>query len=276
MNFQNDEDDDDSKILQKPSHYCEYINESADFYSLSPKKNNNYEKFLNIKFNEFEYSKETRLENTNLIDLSVKTEPSPIEDFTPHNTYPDSNFSQYQTTSRYYSQYYPDEDTLKEIKRELHPLSEFKEEDDLGNHLGYCEFSPNDTFSTIPKKRKRSQRKSRNNDSPKSWDESGKSPTLRKIRKKGHQTTEELQNQRVMANVRERQRTQSLNEAFSSLRKIIPTLPSDKLSKIQTLKLAARYIDFLDQVLKCENDDHKQDTDNEDSSIGEYYYNLCD
>lgn len=46
---------------------------------------------------------------------------------------------------------------------------------------------------------------------------------------------------RSMANVRERQRTQSLNEAFGSLRKIIPTLPSDKLSKIQTLKLALRY-----------------------------------
>lgn len=51
---------------------------------------------------------------------------------------------------------------------------------------------------------------------------------------------EDMQSQRVMANVRERQRTQSLNEAFASLRKIIPTLPSDKLSKIQTLKLASR------------------------------------
>ena len=57
-----------------------------------------------------------------------------------------------------------------------------------------------------------------------------------------------FQTQRVLANVRERQRTQSLNEAFTSLRKIIPTLPSDKLSKIQTLKLATRYIDFLYQV----------------------------
>jgi len=56
-----------------------------------------------------------------------------------------------------------------------------------------------------------------------------------------------------MANVRERQRTQSLNDAFSQLRKIIPTLPSDKLSKIQTLRLATRYIDFLYQVLR--NDD---------------------
>jgi hypothetical protein len=69
-----------------------------------------------------------------------------------------------------------------------------------------------------------------------------------KLRRKS-QSFEELQSQRIQANVRERQRTQSLNEAFASLRKIIPTLPSDKLSKIQTLKLAARYIDFLYQVL---------------------------
>jgi len=61
-------------------------------------------------------------------------------------------------------------------------------------------------------------------------------------------------NQRVMANVRERQRTQSLNDAFSQLRKIIPTLPSDKLSKIQTLRLATRYIDFLYQVLRNDDD----------------------
>ncbi|MBN3321462.1 TWST2 protein, partial [Atractosteus spatula] len=71
------------------------------------------------------------------------------------------------------------------------------------------------------------------------------------------QSYEELQNQRVLANVRERQRTQSLNEAFASLRKIIPTLPSDKLSKIQTLKLAARYIDFLYQVLQSDEMDNK-------------------
>ncbi|KAB1276401.1 Twist-related protein 1 [Camelus dromedarius] len=68
---------------------------------------------------------------------------------------------------------------------------------------------------------------------------------------------QELQTQRVMANVRERQRTQSLNEAFAALRKIIPTLPSDKLSKIQTLKLAARYIDFLYQVLQSDELDSK-------------------
>lgn len=91
--------------------------------------------------------------------------------------------------------------------------------------------------------------------------ESNASSTKTKIRKKSGATFEEIQNQRVMANVRERQRTQSLNEAFASLRKIIPTLPSDKLSKIQTLKLATRYIDFLFQVLHCniENTDGAED-----------------
>ncbi|XP_058065381.1 protein twist [Anopheles bellator] len=74
-------------------------------------------------------------------------------------------------------------------------------------------------------------------------------PRIRKRQSKESIRYEDLQSQRVMANVRERQRTQSLNEAFASLRKIIPTLPSDKLSKIQTLKLASRYIDFLYRVL---------------------------
>lgn len=78
-----------------------------------------------------------------------------------------------------------------------------------------------------------------------------------KIRRKSPQSYEELQKARVLANVRERQRTQSLNEAFSSLRKIIPTLPSDKLSKIQTLKLAIRYIDFLYQVLDTDAHDQR-------------------
>ncbi|XP_055334752.1 twist-related protein-like isoform X2 [Paramacrobiotus metropolitanus] len=63
-------------------------------------------------------------------------------------------------------------------------------------------------------------------------------------------SSEDLQEQRMLANVRERQRTQSLNDAFCSLRKVVPTLPSDKLSKIQTLKLASRYIDFLCHVLQ--------------------------
>jgi hypothetical protein len=64
---------------------------------------------------------------------------------------------------------------------------------------------------------------------------------------------EDAQPVRQLANVRERQRTESLNEAFDKLRKIVPTLPSDKLSKIQTLKLATKYIEFLYTILVCEH-----------------------
>lgn len=71
-----------------------------------------------------------------------------------------------------------------------------------------------------------------------------------KIRRKGA-TEEELKSQRAMANVRERQRTQSLNDAFSLVRKSIPTMPSDKLSKIETLRLATKYICFLHEVVRA-------------------------
>uniref|UniRef100_A0A183D081 BHLH domain-containing protein n=1 Tax=Gongylonema pulchrum TaxID=637853 RepID=A0A183D081_9BILA len=54
--------------------------------------------------------------------------------------------------------------------------------------------------------------------------------------------------QRVAANRRERQRTKELNDAFAILRRIVPSLPSDKMSKIHTLRIAADYIRFLDQM----------------------------
>lgn len=82
-----------------------------------------------------------------------------------------------------------------------------------------------------------------------------------KSRRKTPQSFEDIQHQRIMANVRERQRTQSLNEAFASLRKSIPTLPSDKLSKIQTLKLATRYIDFLCHILSTSSPEAPSDND---------------
>lgn len=109
------------------------------------------------------------------------------------------------------------------------------------------------------RKRKHSSRGLNNNYEYRSDDAEDATSTQRpgKIRKKSPQSFEEVQMQRVMANVRERQRTQSLNEAFASLRKIIPTLPSDKLSKIKTLQLASKYIDFLYQVISV-NDSKPQ------------------
>uniref|UniRef100_A0A672LT31 Scleraxis bHLH transcription factor n=1 Tax=Sinocyclocheilus grahami TaxID=75366 RepID=A0A672LT31_SINGR len=56
--------------------------------------------------------------------------------------------------------------------------------------------------------------------------------------------------QRNIANVRERDRTNSVNTAFTALRTLIPTEPADrKLSKIETLRLASSYISHLGNVL---------------------------
>ncbi|XP_043920653.1 twist-related protein [Protopterus annectens] len=126
--------------------------------------------------------------------------------------------------------------------------------------------SPVDSLSNSEEELDRQQKRcgGRKRRSSRKNGEDSESPTPGKRGKKSSssngsspQSYEELQTQRVMANVRERQRTQSLNEAFAALRKIIPTLPSDKLSKIQTLKLAARYIDFLCQVLQSDELDSK-------------------
>uniref|UniRef100_A0A0K8SIV6 Protein twist n=1 Tax=Lygus hesperus TaxID=30085 RepID=A0A0K8SIV6_LYGHE len=78
-----------------------------------------------------------------------------------------------------------------------------------------------------------------------------------KNRERRRRSSTDSQHQRMVANVRERQRTQSLNDAFACLRNIIPTLPSDKLSKIQTLRLASSYIHFLYRIL--EETDHLQE-----------------
>ncbi|KAL4635634.1 twist-related protein 2-like [Arapaima gigas] len=125
--------------------------------------------------------------------------------------------------------------------------------------------SPVESFGTseeeLDRQQRRSGRKRRHNQ--KLSEEGSVSPGSgsgkrgRRVSPSRAHSYEELQNQRILANVRERQRTQSLNEAFASLRKIIPTLPSDKLSKIQTLKLASRYIDFLYQVLQSDEMDGK-------------------
>lgn len=55
---------------------------------------------------------------------------------------------------------------------------------------------------------------------------------------------------RNAANARERDRTNSVNTAFTALRTMIPTEPADrKLSKIETLRLASSYISHLGNVL---------------------------
>ena len=103
---------------------------------------------------------------------------------------------------------------------------------------------------------------------PKRQQTSETRPPKRPKHRKKPNSYEELQIQRSQANVRERQRTKNLNEAFTELRKIVPTMPSDKLSKIQTLKLASHYIDFLWKIL--ENNDDNSTTKTEQESCNSF------
>ena len=70
------------------------------------------------------------------------------------------------------------------------------------------------------------------------------------------QTTDMLKNEindsnlqvevRHAANMRERRRMQSINDAFDSLRQHIPTLPYEKrLSKVDTLKLTIGWVQHI-------------------------------
>lgn len=75
-----------------------------------------------------------------------------------------------------------------------------------------------------------------------------------------HQMPAEKIIQRVKANKKERRRTQSINQAFSELRRHIPDVPSDtKLSKIKTLRLAISYINHL--MLTLNSDPNQPPTD---------------
>lgn len=78
-------------------------------------------------------------------------------------------------------------------------------------------------------------------------------PSAEKRRRMSRKTTVGsvvIVKQRNAANARERDRTQSVNTAFTALRTLIPTEPVDrKLSKIETLRLASSYISHLANVL---------------------------
>uniref|UniRef100_A0A8C5N0K1 Pancreas transcription factor 1 subunit alpha n=1 Tax=Leptobrachium leishanense TaxID=445787 RepID=A0A8C5N0K1_9ANUR len=72
-------------------------------------------------------------------------------------------------------------------------------------------------------------------------------------RRKRVRSDTELQQLRQAANVRERRRMQSINDAFEGLRSHIPTLPYEKrLSKVDTLRLAIGYINFLSELVQSD------------------------
>ncbi|XP_066496243.1 transcription factor 15-like [Tiliqua scincoides] len=71
-----------------------------------------------------------------------------------------------------------------------------------------------------------------------------------------------LSKQRQAANARERDRTHSVNTAFSALRTLIPTEPADrKLSKIETLRLASSYISHLANMLLLQQQQQQQQSE---------------
>ncbi|CAG9788770.1 unnamed protein product [Diatraea saccharalis] len=169
---------------------------------------------------------------TNLIDLSGSCERPPVQTWLPNVSFDGEEREYAQTQFPVYDQTYQkqysrnlsfDDSNFQEELRPYYENNEIPKLGVIGSWSTTNEISPETEEQRIARKRKSSKRK------PSSY--------------------EEMQVQRVMANVRERQRTQSLNEAFASLRQMIPSLPSDKLSKIQTLQLATRYIEFLYHIL---------------------------
>lgn len=174
-----------------------------------------------------------------LMDLTNSTDKF-LPSYPPHQDLPN-----YAYSPRPDLLFYDDSQKVFEEERKLENPSQFQE-----FVTPYIKVEPSDEELPVLKSRSfNRKRKSVSSDE----ENSNFSCNKPKSRRKAPQSYEDIQHQRVMANVRERQRTQSLNEAFASLRKSIPTMPSDKLSKIQTLKLAARYIDFLYNVLSNEN-----------------------
>lgn len=194
-----------------------------------------------------------------LMDLTGSNEkylPTTLPHENPHSAFNIYNYNHpkevnmYQNDVRFYNGFHDDRIITNHY-------SDSRQSQTFDYQETYIKTEPSDESADEPVIKSRSigrKRKSLESD-----DENNFSKT--KSRRKSPQSYEDLQTQRIMANVRERQRTQSLNEAFASLRKSIPTLPSDKLSKIQTLKLAARYIDFLYHVLSTSSPENPGDSD---------------
>ncbi|XP_049875719.1 protein twist [Pectinophora gossypiella] len=169
---------------------------------------------------------------THLMDLSNGPER-------PHHPWPTNViFAKDEREYQHAAVFPPIEQQYVDQRQVQYPRNVYYEDSNSQDRLQYPYPSPDVSRSTEGYRTSADE----NEEQKKSRKRSSKS-------RKRAQSFEEMQIQRVMANVRERQRTQSLNEAFASLRQIIPSLPSDKLSKIQTLQLATQYIEFLYQIL---------------------------
>lgn len=107
-----------------------------------------------------------------------------------------------------------------------------------------------DHFEEVPRKKQKLARQSRLS-AFKAEKKSSKQEPQIQVEQQPQQLLPGEPKKRVSANKKERRRTQSINNAFNELRNRIPHVPSDtKLSKIKTLKLATKYIEYLMSVLE--------------------------
>lgn len=75
---------------------------------------------------------------------------------------------------------------------------------------------------------------------------------------------------RLYTNSRERWRQQHVNLAFGELRKLLPTYPPErKLSKNEILRLAMKYIRFLDDLVKDMSNVNAKEQDTFDAKLKE-------
>ncbi|KAL5279394.1 BHLHA15 family protein [Megaselia abdita] len=82
-------------------------------------------------------------------------------------------------------------------------------------------------------------------------------------RKKGVLSAKDRNLRRLESNERERMRMHSLNDAFQSLREVIPHIKKERrLSKIETLTLAKNYITALTDVITKKKNDESSTTNN--------------
>lgn len=76
-----------------------------------------------------------------------------------------------------------------------------------------------------------------------------RAPGVRKRRRVSDSRESDSDPKKEIVNERERQNTRRMSDAFHRLRSAIPTLSSDKPSKLGTLRLATRYIAYLNELL---------------------------
>ncbi|CAH2233776.1 basic helix-loop-helix transcription factor amos-like [Pararge aegeria] len=219
----------DNRVLIKREDETEYIDEDERYFNYAP---------VEIK-RDAEMQGFAPSSPAHLMDLSNGPDRPPhIQQSWTSNVIFDGDERDYPRThyTPYDQLYVPDQ---RSISRSVY-FDDSSSQDRVTNYY---------EANGIPKHGENVYRASTEERSDENEDQRSSRKRSSKSSRKKAQSFEEMQIQRVMANVRERQRTQSLNEAFASLRQIIPSLPSDKLSKIQTLQLATQYIEFLYQIL---------------------------